>query len=144
MTLPKTNAPMIVQVIREQPVPNREPPVHAEIDGADVHGGVEIIEVQMDDIEVEVIQVDQVLMNDGNFEVIGVQMNDENVEIIEVQMDDFEEVSDQVEVVAPDREAELEIDVLLQGVDEEVSKFLFIFVLMKNKIYYNSVISIAV
>lgn len=98
----------------------------------------------MDDIEVEVIQVDQVLMNDGNFEVIGVQMNDENVEIIEVQMDDFEEVSDQVEVVAPDREAELEIDVLLQGVDEEVSKFLFIFVLMKNKIYYNSVISIAV
>lgn len=92
-----------------QPVLVREPPVHAEIDNAD---GVEIIEVHMDDIEVEVVQMDQVLRNDGNLEVIRIQMNDENVEIIEVQMDDVEEVpAGQAEVVAPDHYEVVELEI---------------------------------
>jgi len=122
-------------VVGEQQFPDGELPVYVEIDNAYVQGGAQIVEVQMDGIEVEVVQMDQVLMNDGNFEVIRVQMNNENVEIIEVQMDevlldDVEEVPVQVEVVAPDHneEVELEIDILPQRVNEEVSKYFFILI----------------
>lgn len=113
---------MIVKVVGEQPIPDREPPVHLEIDNADEHGGAE--EEQMGAVDVEVVQMDQVLMDDDNFEVIEVQMNDDNIEIIEVLVDDIQEVPAQVEVVAPDYDDDmvLEIDISLQDVDEEVSE----------------------
>lgn len=119
-------------MVGEQPVPDREPPVHAEIDNADVHGGAEF------ELEVEVVQMDQVLMNDDDFEVIEVHLDDDNVEFIEVRMDDVD-VPGQVEVVVPDHDEGIELGVILQPVDEEVSEYLFILILMKNKICYNFV-----
>lgn len=107
-----------------QPVPDRELPVHAEIDNADANGGVEIfevefVEVQMEDIDEEVIQIDQVLMNDENVEFIEVRMD-------EVVMDDVEIVPGQGEMLDNNEGMQLEIDILLQGVDEEVSEYFFI------------------
>jgi len=107
-------------VVGEQPVPDREPPVHAEIDNADIHGGAEI------EFEVEVVQIDQVLINDDNFEVIEVHLDDENIELIDVRMDDVVGVPDQVEVVS-DHDEEIEI-VIVQPINEEVSEYLFILI----------------
>ncbi|CAI6372554.1 unnamed protein product [Macrosiphum euphorbiae] len=145
--LTKTAVPSIV--VRAQPVPDRELPVHAEIDNADARGCAEMVEVQMEDIEEEVIQMDQVLMNDDNAEMVEVEyvavqmedideeidqmdqvmMNDDNVEFIEVRMDEVLMDVDEVvpgEILDNNEGMQLEIEMLHQGVDEEVSEYFFI------------------
>jgi len=99
-------------VVGAQPVPDRELPVHVEIDNDDANGGAEIVEVQMEGIDEEVVQMDQVLMND------------ENIEIIEVWMDEV--VPGQVKMVDNNEGMQLEIDILLQGVGGEVIEYFFI------------------
>ncbi|CAI6356951.1 unnamed protein product [Macrosiphum euphorbiae] len=104
-----------------------------------------MVEVQMEDIEEEVIQMDQVLMNYDNAEMVEVEyvavqmedidqmdqvmMNDDNVEFIEVRMDEVLMDVDEVvpgEMVDNNEGMQLEIEMLLQGVDEEVSEYFFI------------------
>ncbi|CAI6377550.1 unnamed protein product [Macrosiphum euphorbiae] len=110
---------------------------------------VEFVEVQMEDIEEEVIQMDKVLMNDDNAEMVEVEyvavqmedideeidqmdqvmMNDDNVEFIEVRMDEVLMDVDEVvpgEMMDNNEGMQLEIEMLLQGVDEEVSEYFFI------------------
>ncbi|CAI6370567.1 unnamed protein product [Macrosiphum euphorbiae] len=73
----------------------------------------------MEDIDEEVVQVDQFLMNDDNVEFIEVRMD-------EVLMDDDEVVPGREEMVDNNDGMQLEIDILLQGVDEVVSEYFFI------------------
>ncbi|CAI6375781.1 unnamed protein product [Macrosiphum euphorbiae] len=73
----------------------------------------------MEDIDEEVVQVDQFLVNDDNVEFIEVRMD-------EVLMDDDEVVPGREEMVDNNDGMQLEIDILLQGVDEEVSEYFFI------------------
>ncbi|XP_016656861.1 uncharacterized protein LOC100160923 isoform X3 [Acyrthosiphon pisum] len=93
--LTRTAMPSIV--VGAPPVPDRELPIHSEIDNADANGGteivaVEVVEVQVESINMEVVQMDQVLM------------------------DDVEVVPGQVKMVAPNNneEMQLEIDFLLR------------------------------
>ncbi|CAI6373379.1 unnamed protein product [Macrosiphum euphorbiae] len=90
----------------------------------------------MEDIDEEVVQMDQVLMNNDNLEFIEVRMdevlmNDDNFEVIEVRMnevlmDDAVIVPGREEMVDNNGGMQLEIDILPQGVDEEVSEYFFL------------------
>ncbi|CAI6376799.1 unnamed protein product [Macrosiphum euphorbiae] len=113
--LNRTAVPTIV--VGAQPVPDRELQVHAEIYNADPNGGAEIVVVHMEDIDEEVVQMDQV--NNDNLEFIEVRMD-------EVLMDDAVIVPGREEMVDNNGGMQLEIDILPQGVDEEVSEYFFL------------------